>query len=114
MLDGGAMVNALAFSGSNYLFSMLRSSDLNEERKRHGEVTRLTGKKPSDAIKAEDADTKALLCSPWPPSWPQRAKSPLPRGSAFATFTSPVNWRVVAGGPLTRYGLLKCTGWDAR
>ena len=29
------MVNALAFSGSNYLFSILRSSDLNEERKRH-------------------------------------------------------------------------------
>ena len=29
------MVNALAFSGSNYLFSMLRSSDLNEERRRH-------------------------------------------------------------------------------
>ena len=27
------MVNALAFSGSNYLFTMLRSSDLNQERK---------------------------------------------------------------------------------
>ena len=35
MLVGGAMVNTLAFSGSNYLFSMFRSSDLNEERKRH-------------------------------------------------------------------------------
>ena len=35
MLVGGAMVNTLAFSGSNYLFSMLRSSDLNEERKCH-------------------------------------------------------------------------------
>ena len=34
MLVGGAMVNALAFSGSNNLFSMMRSSDLNEERKR--------------------------------------------------------------------------------
>ena len=33
MLVGGAMVNALAFSGSNYLFSMLRSSDFNEEGK---------------------------------------------------------------------------------
>ena len=31
MLVGGAKVNALAFSGSNYLFSMLRNSDLNEE-----------------------------------------------------------------------------------
>ena len=38
MLVGGAMVNALAFSGSNYLFFMLRSSDLNEERKRHDQA----------------------------------------------------------------------------
>ena len=35
---GDAMVNALAFSGLNYLFSMLRSSDLNEERKRHDQA----------------------------------------------------------------------------
>ena len=35
MLVGGAMVNALVFSGSNWLFSMLRSSGLDEERKRH-------------------------------------------------------------------------------
>ena len=38
MLVGDAMVNALAFSGSNYLFSMLRSSDLKEERKRHDQA----------------------------------------------------------------------------
>ena len=38
MLVGGAMVNALAFSGSNYLFSMLRSSDLSEERKHHDQA----------------------------------------------------------------------------
>ena len=38
MLVGGAMVNDLAFSGSNYLFPMLRSSDLNEERKRHDQA----------------------------------------------------------------------------
>ena len=35
MLVGGALVNALAFSGSNYLFSKLRSSGVDEERKRH-------------------------------------------------------------------------------
>ena len=35
MLVGGALVNALAFSGSQYLFSTLRSSDVDEERKRH-------------------------------------------------------------------------------
>ena len=33
MLVGGALVNALAFSGSNFLFSSLSGSD--EERKRH-------------------------------------------------------------------------------
>ena len=35
ILVGGALVNAFAFSGSNYLFSMLRSSGVDEERKRH-------------------------------------------------------------------------------
>ena len=35
MLVGGAVVNALAFSGSNYLFSTMRHSDLEAERKRH-------------------------------------------------------------------------------
>ena len=35
MLDGGALVNALAFSGSNYLFTILRSSGVDEEHKRH-------------------------------------------------------------------------------
>ena len=35
MLIGGTLVNALAFSGSNYLFTILRSSGINEERKLH-------------------------------------------------------------------------------
>ena len=35
MLLGGAAVNALAFSGSNYMFSLLRSSGVDKERKRH-------------------------------------------------------------------------------
>ena len=35
MLVGGALVNALAFSGSNFLFSKLRNSGVDEERKRH-------------------------------------------------------------------------------
>ena len=35
MLVGGALVNALAFSGSNFLFSMLRDPGADEERKRH-------------------------------------------------------------------------------
>ena len=35
LLVGGALVNALAFSGSNYLFSMLGQNGQAEERKRH-------------------------------------------------------------------------------
>ena len=38
LMVGGALVNALAFSGSNYLFSKLAqsdSSDISEERERH-------------------------------------------------------------------------------
>ena len=48
MLLGGAAVNALAFSGSNYLFSMLRSSGLDEERKRHDKAV-----EPLQAAQAE-------------------------------------------------------------
>ena len=35
LLVGGALVNALAFSGSNYLFSKLDKGDTAEEQKRH-------------------------------------------------------------------------------
>ena len=35
MLVGGALVNALAFSGSNFLFSALRAPGADEEGKRH-------------------------------------------------------------------------------
>ena len=35
MLVGGALVNALAFSGPNYLFSMLKGSGVDAERKCH-------------------------------------------------------------------------------
>jgi len=36
MMIGGAVVNALAFTGGNYLFSMLgRSNEAEKERKRH-------------------------------------------------------------------------------
>ena len=38
LLAEGAIVNALAFSGSNYLFSMLRSSGAEEEQKRHDQA----------------------------------------------------------------------------
>ena len=34
-LIGGAMINALAFSGSNFLFSSLSKKSIDRERKRH-------------------------------------------------------------------------------
>ena len=34
-LIGGALVNALAFSGSNFLFSRLSRESIDSERKRH-------------------------------------------------------------------------------
>ena len=35
MLIGGALANALAFTGSSYLFHRLSADDINAERKRH-------------------------------------------------------------------------------
>ena len=35
MLIGGALVNALAFTGSSYLFHRLSKDNINKERKRH-------------------------------------------------------------------------------
>ena len=35
MLLGGAIANAVAFTGSNYLFSKLRDSGVEDERRRH-------------------------------------------------------------------------------
>ena len=34
-LIGGAIINALAFSGSNFLFSTLSKESIEKERKRH-------------------------------------------------------------------------------
>ena len=34
-LIGGALINALAFTGSNYLFSSLSRKSIDNERKRH-------------------------------------------------------------------------------
>ena len=34
-LTGGALINALAFSGSNFLFSSLSKESIDKERKRH-------------------------------------------------------------------------------
>ena len=37
-LIGGALINALAFSGSNFLFSSLSKESINKERKRHNKA----------------------------------------------------------------------------
>jgi len=42
LLVGGAVVNALAFSGSNYLFSTFRGHETAEEQKRHDLATEQT------------------------------------------------------------------------
>ena len=38
VLVGGALVNALASSGSNYMFSLLHRSGIGEERERHNKA----------------------------------------------------------------------------
>ena len=38
-LIGGALVNALAFTGSNYLFSSLSKESIDKERKRHDKAS---------------------------------------------------------------------------
>ena len=38
-LIGGALINALAFSGSNFLFSSLSKESIDRERKRHDKAT---------------------------------------------------------------------------
>ena len=37
-LIGGALINALAFSGSDFLFSSLSKESIDKERKRHDEA----------------------------------------------------------------------------
>ena len=37
-LIGGALINALAITGSNYLFSILSKESIAKERKRHGKA----------------------------------------------------------------------------
>ena len=56
MLIGGALANALAFTGSSYLFHRLSADNIDAERKRH------------DA--AIEATQKAQI--EWTPQWKQR------------------------------------------
>ena len=42
MLIGGALVNALAFTGSSYLFHRLYADNIDAERKRHDAAIKVT------------------------------------------------------------------------
>ena len=48
LLLGGALANALAFSGSNFLFSSMRSRAVDEEKERHNRA--------SEQLQAEQAE----------------------------------------------------------
>ena len=39
-LNGGSLINALAFSGSNFLFSSLSRESIDKEQKRHDKTTK--------------------------------------------------------------------------
>ena len=56
MLIGGALANALAFTGSSYLFSRLSKDSVDKERKRHDlEIEQL--QKRSDRVCTEKTTT---------------------------------------------------------
>ena len=78
----------------------------------NGEVTRLTGKKPSDAIKLRRSTQKPSSVVPGRPVGLKEQKSP--RELAFASFTSPASWKVAVDALQTPCGLLRCTDWVAR
>ena len=69
MLVGVALVNALAFSGSNYLFTILRSSGVDEERKRHDKaVEQLQAAQASWSRKRQCKNTSTRQCTNMPRS----------------------------------------------
>ena len=78
----------------------------------NGEVTRLTGKKPSDAIKAKTMAQKPSSVVPDRPVGLKEQR--LPSGVGVRYLYEPGDWRAVGPARLTLYGLLRCAGWDAR
>ena len=65
MLVGGALVNALAFSGSKFLFSKLHDTGADEERKRHD----ITGNAQTNSL---DQEPESKLSHFYLPSPEQR------------------------------------------
>ena len=78
----------------------------------NGEVTWLTDKKPTDAIKAKTLTQKPSSVVPGRP--PGLKEQKVPSGVGVRYLYQPGELESVAGGPPTRCSLLKCTGWDTR
>ena len=78
----------------------------------NGEVTRLTGKKSSDAITLRRSTQKPSSVVPGRRIGLKEQK--LPSSVGFATSTSPANWRAVGAEPKTLCGLLRSHSDQAR
>ena len=58
MMIGGAVVNVLAFTGGNFLFSKLgKTQDAEKERERHDKSSRTVGSSSSSLESKENAKT---------------------------------------------------------
>ena len=68
----------------------------------NGEVTRLIGKRPSEAIHRKAVSARPAAPARRPVGFKSRSS---PQGSAFVICTSLVSWRAVAPGPPTPRGL---------
>ena len=61
-LIGGALVNALAFTGSNYLFSSLSKESIDKERKRHDKaLSRIYKELKQNGLKKDRNDWITLI-----------------------------------------------------
>ena len=60
-LIGGALINALAFIGSNYLFSSLSEESIDKERKRHDKVIKDLQRAQIELAKKDKNDWITLI-----------------------------------------------------
>ena len=66
MLIGGALANALAFTGSSYLFHRLSKDSIDAERKRHDVVIeKLQAAKSSGHIYIKNELISSIISSGW-------------------------------------------------
>ena len=60
-LIGGAIVNALAFTGSNYLFSSLSKESIDKEQKRHNKAIEDLQRAQKNGLKKDKNDWITLI-----------------------------------------------------